>query len=301
MSSMYVARPLAHLAVVEPRDRPEAVRDLPLEEHVVRHRQRTARARDPGRRCRSRASARGRPSGSPPPRRRRRSGPQSGRWKPVRILISVDLPAPLSPTRPSTSPLAEAQRDVDERRRPRRSASRRARRGSRRRRARVPALTAASRGCVSRATWTFAIIEARIARPDDQVERERADADDVEAVRRMIRTATPMKAPMTVPDAAEERGAADHRAGDGQEHQVGAALQRHDRRDAGRVEDPGEAREQVREDEVADLDPADVDAALRGARSGCRRWRTVQSPQRVQVQDRLHDEDEPERPEELAS
>src|ERR1700729_992609 len=31
--------------------------------------------------------------------------PESGRWKPQRILISVDLPAPLSPSRPSTSPL----------------------------------------------------------------------------------------------------------------------------------------------------------------------------------------------------
>src|SRR5260370_15969816 len=30
--------------------------------------------------------------------------PRSGRWTPERILISVDLPAPLSPTRPHTSP-----------------------------------------------------------------------------------------------------------------------------------------------------------------------------------------------------
>src|SRR3954463_6325541 len=33
------------------------------------------------------------------------SRPSSGRWKPEMILISVDLPAPLSPSRPSTSPL----------------------------------------------------------------------------------------------------------------------------------------------------------------------------------------------------
>src|SRR5689334_10517325 len=33
------------------------------------------------------------------------SRPSSGFWKPERILISVDLPAPLSPSRPSTSPL----------------------------------------------------------------------------------------------------------------------------------------------------------------------------------------------------
>src|SRR3954470_20142970 len=31
--------------------------------------------------------------------------PPSGFWKPEMILISVDLPAPLSPSRPSTSPL----------------------------------------------------------------------------------------------------------------------------------------------------------------------------------------------------
>src|SRR5947209_12655474 len=31
--------------------------------------------------------------------------PVSGLWNPDRILISVDLPAPLSPSRPSTSPL----------------------------------------------------------------------------------------------------------------------------------------------------------------------------------------------------
>src|SRR5207247_6457645 len=31
--------------------------------------------------------------------------PASGRWKPAMILISVDLPAPLSPSSPRTSPL----------------------------------------------------------------------------------------------------------------------------------------------------------------------------------------------------
>ena len=74
-------------------------------------------------------------------------------------------------------------------------------------------------------------------------------------VRRMISTATPMKPPITVPDAAEERRPADHRPGDGQEHQVRTALKRHDGRDPRRVENAGEAGEQVREHEVADLDP----------------------------------------------
>src|SRR5919197_18092 len=36
---------------------------------------------------------------------RRNICPSSGRWKPQMIFISVDLPAPLSPSRPSTSPL----------------------------------------------------------------------------------------------------------------------------------------------------------------------------------------------------
>src|SRR5262245_28587463 len=34
----------------------------------------------------------------------RTSRPPSGRWTPARILTSVDLPAPFSPTRPCTSP-----------------------------------------------------------------------------------------------------------------------------------------------------------------------------------------------------
>src|SRR3954453_10288445 len=33
------------------------------------------------------------------------SRPSSGFWKPEMVLMSVDLPAPLSPSRPSTSPL----------------------------------------------------------------------------------------------------------------------------------------------------------------------------------------------------
>ena len=56
-------------------------------------------------------------------------------------------------------------------------------------------------------------------------------------------------------------GPADDRGGDGHEHDVRAALQGQDRCDPDRVEDAGEAREHVREHEVADLDPADVDTA----------------------------------------
>ena len=40
------------------------------------------------------------------------SVPDVGLWTPERILISVDLPAPLSPSRHSTSPAMHLERDV---------------------------------------------------------------------------------------------------------------------------------------------------------------------------------------------
>ena len=117
-------------------------------------------------------------------------------------------------------------------------------------------------------------------------------------VRRMISTRDADEAADHAADPAEQRGAADHRAGDGEKHQVGAALERHDRRHARRVEDPREAGEHVREDEVADLDPADVDAVLGRADDVSARGEGPESPARP-GEDRLHEQDEPERPEEL--
>ena len=87
-------------------------------------------------------------------------------------------------------------------------------------------------------------------------------------------------------------------AGDGQEHDVRAALERQDRRDPRRVEDPGEAREQVREHEVADLDLADVDAALARAEHVAAGRDRAQAPARA-AEDELHRITSPTRPVEL--
>ena len=57
--------------------------------------------------------------------------PESGGWKPHRIFSRVDLPAPLSPSRPSTSPRA-SRRLMSAARSPRRSACRCARPAARR-------------------------------------------------------------------------------------------------------------------------------------------------------------------------
>ena len=69
-----------------------------------RRRRGCRRAPGPGRRSRSRA--RSRPGAGDRDRSRRRSGssPASASGCPAIVLTSVDLPAPLSPTRPTTSP-----------------------------------------------------------------------------------------------------------------------------------------------------------------------------------------------------
>ena len=51
------------------------------------------------------------------PRPRSRISPASGAWTPARILISVDLPAPFSPSSACTSPAAEVEIDAVERER----------------------------------------------------------------------------------------------------------------------------------------------------------------------------------------
>ena len=69
-----------------------------------RRRRGCRRGRGPGRR--SRSPGRSRPGAwrSRPPRRRSGSCPSSAAWMPAIVFTSVDLPAPLSPTRPTTSP-----------------------------------------------------------------------------------------------------------------------------------------------------------------------------------------------------
>ena len=68
---------------------------------------------------------------------------------------------------------------------------------------------------------------------------------------------------------------------DGEEHESGPPCSGLDGRDPHRLEDAGERGERAAEHEVADLDRADVDAALARADAGCRPWRRVWSPQRV--------------------
>ena len=129
--------------------------------------------------------------------------------------------------------LGQVHRDVDERR-DRAEALRDVLDADRVRRGAVPL----SRHCSlprfrRRATWTFTIIDGEDRQAGDQVEREGADADDVEAGAQDDQHGDADEAPIDGADAAEQRRAADDRAGDGQEHQVRAALQRHDRRDRG--------------------------------------------------------------------
>ena len=147
----------------------------------------------------------------------------------------------------------------------------------------------------SRATWTFAIIDSQDREADDQVEREGADADDVQAGTEDDQDRDADEAADHGADAAEERRAADHRPCDGEEHQVRAALERDDRRDAGRVEDPGEAGEDVREHEVADLDRPHVDAAL-GRADQVPAGREGPEPPAGPGEDRLHEENEAQAP-----
>ena len=93
-------------ALAPPRDAEARARRGELgDAQVLEHAQRLDRGRGPGARssCRARGTAPARAAAGPA-RRRSASSPASGSWKPARILISVDLPEPFSPSRPWTSP-----------------------------------------------------------------------------------------------------------------------------------------------------------------------------------------------------
>ena len=119
-----LAGALEHRAVVDPAQRPEAAHQLAAEEHVLGRASGCRTARGPGRRSRCPARA--------------RVGrlvevhrlpcivivPALGGKLPAMILTSVDLPAPLSPISPTTSPACRAS-DTPSARGSRRSASRR--------------------------------------------------------------------------------------------------------------------------------------------------------------------------------
>ncbi len=78
---------------------------LRLAEHeVLEHRQLSARASCAGRPCRSRARSPASATRSRTSRPSSRIRPSSGRTIPERMFMSVDLPAPFSPSRQCTSP-----------------------------------------------------------------------------------------------------------------------------------------------------------------------------------------------------
>ncbi len=98
--------------VVEPPERSPALGRLVAEEEVAGHARSAGSSRHPGARCRCRSPARRAASGRrhgiavEADRRRRRAA-----TTPDMILISVDLPAPLSPSRQCTSPGMDVEAD----------------------------------------------------------------------------------------------------------------------------------------------------------------------------------------------
>src|SRR5439155_4588930 len=133
---------------------------------------------------------------------------------------------------------------------------------------------------------------------DDQVEVEGAHAECREADVQDAEDAHAEEAADDRARPAEERGTADHGGSDPEEHDVGATLERQDRRDPDGVHDPREAAEHAREHEVADLDPPDVDAALACTNEVPARRDGVQSPPRPDEND-LEQDHHRDRPPEL--
>ncbi|CAM2160694.1 hypothetical protein PT2222_80278 [Paraburkholderia tropica] len=133
----------------------------------------------------------------------------------------------------------------------------------------------------------------------DDVERERVDADEREAV---VQNAEHRRADQAAHDrarAARERCAADHGRRHGEEHDLVAARLRIDRGDAKAFEDAREAREHGGQHEVAEPQPVHADAGLARADGIRARRLRMQTPARV-PQQHVHDEGERDRPEDFA-
>src|SRR3954469_21471194 len=181
------------------------------------------------------------------------SRPSSGFWKPEMILISVDLPAPLSPSRPSTSPLPR-----------RRSMLRSAVTGPKR--LATPSTRRTSSGTAASPYPSHVGV-------DDHREEDRDAEDEVQVVRvdPLERQAVAQDAQEQRPDqgpdrralAADQQRAADHRRRHGAEHRLGGprGVRRHRPRAVG-LQDPDEPGQDAADDEVADHDEADLDARL---------------------------------------
>src|SRR3954469_17942511 len=150
--------------------------------------------------------------------------PSSGFWKPETILMSVDLPAPLSPSRPSTSPLRRC-----------RLMSRSAVTGPKRLATRstrsTPSSARASSGVTMRSSAKAApLSDASDVDVDDHRDEDRDAQDEVEVVgvdalegQAVAQDAEEQRAaqrPARGALTAREQGAADHRGRHGSEHRL---------------------------------------------------------------------------------
>src|SRR5712691_176971 len=191
-----LARPLAHLAVVQPPDRAEADRELALEEHVVGNRQRRHEgeilvdgvdAERPGVVDGADGHVLAVDEG-PSAVRPQEAGEDLDQRRLARAVVAHQ---------PEHLALRQVHRDVDERRH-RAEALRDVLDADRVRLCPVAGHRSLPR-LRSRATWTFAIIDARIARPVIRTKVKALTPMMLRPVRRMMSTATPMKPPTTVP------------------------------------------------------------------------------------------------------
>src|SRR4051794_29431528 len=229
--------------------------------------------------------------------------PSSGFWKPEMVLISVDLPAPLSPSSPRTSPLRRC-----------RLMSRSAVTGPKR----LPTCSTRRTSSEARASSGRTTRSSRIAaslshaadvdvdhhrdedgHAEDEVEVVRIDALERQAV---AQDAEEQRAEEgadggTLP--AGEQGAADDGRRHGAEHRLrGAGGIRRDRARARRLQDAHETGEDAADDEVADHGDPDVDAGLGGAMLVAADGDRVHAPPREVEQD-LDADDDDQRPDQL--
>ena len=231
--------------------------------------------------------------------------PVSGLWNPVRIFTSVDFPAPLSPISPSTSP----ERTWSETSSSAVTTPKLLLMFSTRMASGVATTVRSGAGVAAlahvvppsspdwrmRSSVTFSDIDAMIATPRTKSnqyalmpwmrEAEVQHGEDEHAERSADDGAR----------STEERGAADHGRRDRVEHERETALEGLDRVDPHRLEDAGERGQRAAEHEVADLDSADVDAALARSEQVAARGHGMEPPARPSEQDRHHD-DHAERP-----
>src|SRR3954453_14989755 len=231
------------------------------------------------------------------------SRPSSGFWKPEMILISVDLPAPLSPSSPSTSPLRRCT-----------LMSRSAVTGPKR----LEMCSTRSTSSEARASSAVRIRSSAKGAPlshasdvhvDDHRDEDRHAQDEVEVV-----GVDPLQGQAVAQDAEEDRAeeradggalaAGEQRAADdgrrhGAEHRLRRArgVGRHRAR-PDRLQHADEAGEDAAHDEVADDRHPHVDAGLGGAVLVAADGDRVHPPARA-VEHHLDDDHDDERPDQL--